>query len=50
MNQHPCPSTDKTLADCPHPGEKQWHPIPTEKAENRFESRFDSLALNWRKN
>ena len=39
MNQHTCPSTDKTLADCPQLGE--WQTIPAEKAENRFESRFE---------
>ena len=37
MNQHPCPSTDKTLGDCPQLGEKQWQRIPAEKAANRFE-------------
>jgi hypothetical protein len=41
MNQHRCPPTDKTLADCPELGEKQWQEIPAEKAGNRFESRFD---------
>ncbi len=41
MNQNPCPSTDKTLADCPQLGEKQLQTIPAEKAENRFESRFE---------
>jgi hypothetical protein len=41
MNQHRCPSTDKTLADCPEFDEKQWQEIPTEKAGNRFESRFE---------
>jgi hypothetical protein len=35
INQHPCPSTDKTLADCPQLGELQT--IPAEKANNRFE-------------
>ena len=38
---HRCPSTDRTLADCPELGEKQWQTIPAEKAQNRFESRFD---------
>lgn len=41
MNQHRCPSTDRTLADCSEFGEKQWQEIPDEKAGNRFESRFD---------
>jgi hypothetical protein len=41
MNQHRCPSTDKTLADCPELGEKQLLEIPAEKAGDRFESRFD---------
>ena len=38
-NQNPCPPTDKTLADCLQLGE--WQTIPAEKAENRFESRFE---------
>jgi len=41
MNQHRCPTTDKTLADCPELNEKQWQAIPAEKADNRFESRFE---------
>jgi hypothetical protein len=41
MNQRRCPSNDKTLADCPELGEKQWQEIPVEKARNGFESRFD---------
>ena len=41
MNHHRCPSTDKTLVDCPELGDKQWRPIPAEKAGNRFESRFE---------
>jgi len=41
MKQRRCPFTDKTLADCPELGEKQWQEIPAEKAGNRFESRFD---------
>jgi hypothetical protein len=41
MNQNPCIPTDKTLADCPRLGEKQWQMIPTDKAANRFESRFE---------
>jgi hypothetical protein len=41
MNQNPCLSPDKTLADCPQLGEKQWQTIPAEKAGNRFESRFE---------
>src|SRR5262245_43330985 len=39
-NQNPCIATDKTLADCPQLGEKQWQMIPTDKAP-RFESRFE---------
>jgi len=39
MNHH-CPYPDKTLADCPELGEKQWQAIPAENG-NRFESRFD---------
>ena len=41
MNQRRCPSTDKTLTDCPELGEKQWQTIPAEKSGNRFESRFE---------
>jgi hypothetical protein len=41
MNQHTCPSTDKTLADCRQLDEKQWQTIPAEKVGNRFESRFE---------
>jgi hypothetical protein len=41
MNQNPCIPTDKTLPDCPRLGEKQWQMIPTDKAANRFESRFE---------
>jgi hypothetical protein len=40
MNQHRCPSADKTLADCPEFTGKQWQEIPVEKAGNRLESRF----------
>jgi hypothetical protein len=39
MNQHPCASIDRTLADCPQLG--VWQMIPAEKAKNRFESRFE---------
>ncbi len=42
MNQRRCPSTGKTLTDCPELEQKQWQEIPAEKAAgNRFESRFD---------
>jgi hypothetical protein len=41
MNQHTCPFTDKTLADCRQLDEKQWQTIPAEKVGNRFESRFE---------
>src|SRR4029077_6948342 len=41
MNQHTCPSTDKTLADCRQLDEKQWQTIPAEKVGNRFEARFE---------
>jgi hypothetical protein len=41
MNQRRCPSIDKTLADCPELGEKQWQEAPAEKAGNRFESSFE---------
>ena len=37
MNQHTCPSTDKTLADCRQLDEKQWQTIPAEKAEDGVE-------------
>ena len=40
MNRR-CPYPDKTWADCPELTEKQWQGIPTEKAGNRFESRFE---------
>jgi len=41
MNQRRCPSTYKTLTDCPELDEKQWQEAPAEKAGNRFESRFE---------
>jgi hypothetical protein len=41
MNQRRCPSTDRTLADCPELGEKQWQEAPAAKAGNRFESSFE---------
>src|SRR6516165_10520433 len=37
QNQHTCPFTDKTLADCRQLDEKQWQTIPAEKVGNRFE-------------
>ncbi len=40
-NQNPCAPTDKISEDCPQLGEKQWQTIPAEKAQNRFESRFE---------
>ena len=40
-NQNPCVPTEKIWVDCLQPGENQRQFMPAEKAQDRFESRFD---------